>query len=149
MNHFKSKGYGDQNTSNRRRRAQAKQVKVIYEGLVAAGVELVAVIGDLNDTPDSAPLKPLVKDTDLKDAFTHPSFEDGGFPGTFDLCNASDKLDYLLLSPKLFAQVQSGGVFRKGMWPGSRPRRWEVYAEVTRPVEAGSDHAAIWVDVNV
>jgi endonuclease/exonuclease/phosphatase family metal-dependent hydrolase len=149
VNHFKSKGFGDQNTSNRRRRAQAKRVKAIYEELVADGVELVAVIGDLNDTPDSAPLKPLVKDTDLKDAFTHPSFKDGGFPGTFGLCNASNKIDYLLLSPKLFAQVQAGGVFRNGMWPGSRPRRWEVYAEVTRPVEAGSDHAAIWVDVDV
>jgi endonuclease/exonuclease/phosphatase family metal-dependent hydrolase len=149
VNHFKSKGFGDQNTSNRRRRAQAARVKAIYEELVADGVELIAVIGDLNDTPDSAPLKPLVENTDLKDAFTHPSFEDGGFPGTFGLCNASDKIDYLLLSPKLFAQVQAGGVFRKGMWPGSRPRRWDVYAEVSRPVEAGSDHAAIWVDVDV
>ena len=149
VNHFKSKGFGSQSTSNSRRRAQAERVKAIYEQLVADGVELVAVVGDFNDTPDSAPLKPLVKDTDLKDAFTHPSFKDGGFPGTFGLCNASNKIDYLLLSPKLFARVQAGGVFRKGMWPGSRPRRWEVYAEVSRPVEAGSDHAAIWVDVNV
>jgi endonuclease/exonuclease/phosphatase family metal-dependent hydrolase len=149
VNHFKSKGFGRPAASNAKRRAQAERVKSIYEELVAAGVELVAVVGDLNDTPDSAPLKPLIKDTDLRDAFTHPSFDDGGFPGTFDLCNASNKIDYLLLSPKLFAQVQAGGVFRKGMWPGSRPRRWEVYAEVTRPVEAGSDHAAIWVDVDV
>ncbi|MGH6903394.1 MAG: endonuclease/exonuclease/phosphatase family protein, partial [Geminicoccaceae bacterium] len=149
VNHFKSKGFGSQSTSNSRRRAQAERVKAIYEGLVADGVELVAVVGDLNDTPGSAPLKPLVEDTDLKDAFTHPAFDDGGFPGTFGLCNASNKIDYLLLSPQLFAQVQAGGVFRKGMWPGSRPRRWDVYPELSRPVEAGSDHAAIWVDVDV
>jgi hypothetical protein len=33
------------------------------------------------------------------------------------------------------------------MWPGSRPRRWECYPELTRPEDAGSDHAAVWVDV--
>jgi hypothetical protein len=40
-------------------------------------------------------------------------------------------------------------VFRRGMWPGSRPRRWETYAELTRPEEAASDHAAIWVDLDL
>ena len=149
VNHFKSKGFGSPATSNAKRRAQAEAVKAIYEGIVRAGAELVAVIGDLNDTPDSAPLRPLLQDSDLEDVFTHAAFDNGGFPGTFDLCNASDKFDYLLLSPKLFAKVQAGGVFRKGMWPGSRPRRWQVYPQLTRPVEAGSDHAAIWVDVDV
>jgi endonuclease/exonuclease/phosphatase family metal-dependent hydrolase len=81
VNHFKSKGFGSQSTSNSRRRAQTERVKAIYEGLVADGVELVAVVGDFNDTPDSAPLKPLVKETDLKDAFTHPGFDDGDFRG--------------------------------------------------------------------
>ena len=86
---------------------------------------------------------------DLRDAFTHESFDDGGHPGTFGLCNAGDRIDYLFLSPKLFARVTAGGVFRKGMWPGSRPRRWETYAEVARPEEAASDHAAVWVDLDV
>jgi hypothetical protein len=31
------------------------------------------------------------------------------------------------LSPALFDRVTSAGLFRKGAWPGSRPKRWEVY----------------------
>jgi len=149
VNHFKSKGYGSTRASNERRKAQAQRVQEIYRGLVANGLEHVAVIGDLNDTPDSEPLSPLLRRSDLKDAFTHPSFDDGGFPGTYDSCTVRHKIDYILLSPTLFRRVQKGGVFRKGMWPGTRPRRWDAYDEITRKGEAASDHAAIWVDIDI
>lgn len=148
VNHLKSKGYGTQASSNARRRVQAERVKEIYEGLRAAGQEHVAVIGDLNDTPGSEPLEPLLERTDLKDAFLHPDFDDGGHPGTYGPCTARNKIDYLLLSPRLYGQVEKGGVWRTGMWPGKRPK-WEVYPEVARPQEAASDHAAIWVDLDV
>ena len=39
--------------------------------------ELIAIVGDFNDTPDSDPLAPLLKQTDLKDVFEHPDFDDG------------------------------------------------------------------------
>jgi endonuclease/exonuclease/phosphatase family metal-dependent hydrolase len=149
VNHLKSKGYGSIAANNTKRRAQAERIKAIYEELIAEGHEHVAVVGDLNDTPDSDPLKPLLADTDLKDAFEHPAFDDGGWPGTYGLCNASNKIDYLLLSPKLFDRVEKGGVFRTGMWPGSRPARWEAYDELKRKQDAGSDHAAIWVDIDL
>lgn len=149
VNHFKSKGFGGTAASNAKRKAQAERVGQIYQELIASGEQHIAVIGDLNDTPGSAPLAPLVADTELKDIFTHLAFDDGGFPGTYGLCNASNKIDYLLLSPALFDRVQSGGVFRKGMWPGSRPRRWDAYAEVGRPVEAASDHAAVWAEIDL
>jgi endonuclease/exonuclease/phosphatase family metal-dependent hydrolase len=149
VNHLKSKGYGSQASSNARRQAQAERVKEIYEGLIDDGTELIAVIGDFNDTPASAPLAPLLADTDLQDAFLHPSFEDGGFPGTYGSATAGNKIDYLLLSPKLFDKVTGGGVWRKGMWPGVRPKKWDVYDEITRPEEAASDHAAIWVDLDI
>jgi hypothetical protein len=67
VNHLKSKGYGGKVTSDRKRKAQATRIKAIYEARVAAGDELVAIVGDLNDTPDSDPLSPLLKHTDLKD----------------------------------------------------------------------------------
>jgi hypothetical protein len=35
--------------------------------LRAAGENLVAVLGDFNDTPDSPPLQPLLANTDLRD----------------------------------------------------------------------------------
>ncbi len=148
VNHFKSKGFGSAQSSNARRRAQALRVAEICEALLADGIDYIAVIGDLNDTPDSEPLKPLMESS-LKDAFEHPKFDDGGFPGTFGLGNAGNKIDYLLLSPKLFAKVTRGGVFRKGAWPGSRPKRWETYPQVTSPDHAASDHAAIWVDLDI
>ncbi len=149
LNHFKSKGYGGTAASNARREAQARRVAEIYRALIDDGVEHVAIMGDLNDTPSSTPLAPLLNDTDLRDIFTHPRFDDGGYPGTYGLCNAANKIDYILLSPTLFDRVMAGGVWRKGMWPGSRPRRWETYPEVERPQEAASDHAALWVDLEI
>ncbi len=149
VNHLKSKGYGGTAASNARRKAQAERVAEIYRELIATGTEHIAVIGDLNDTPGSDPLKPLVDGTTLQDIFGHPAFDDGGYPGTYGLCNATNKIDYMLLSPSLFAKVSAGGVFRKGMWPGSRPKRWDVYPEVARPADAGSDHAALWVDLDI
>jgi hypothetical protein len=149
VNHFKSKGFGTPAASNARRKLQAERVRDIYNELKAAGENFIAVVGDLNDTPSSDPLEPLIDGTDLKDIFLHPAFDDGGFPGTFGLGNAANKIDYILLSPDLFAKVTGGGVFRKGVWPGSRPARWEVFQELKKPEQAASDHAAIWADIDI
>lgn len=149
VNHFKSKGFGTPAASNARRKAQAARVKAIYEGKLAKGEKLVAVVGDFNDTPQSDPLAPLLGGTNLRDAFTHSAFDNGGFPGTYGSCTAGNKIDYLLLSPALFAKVKGGGVWRKGMWPGISPKKWPVYAELVRPEQAASDHAAAWVDLNL
>lgn len=149
VNHLKSKGYGGTAASNAKRKAQAERIADIYKGLIDSGEGHVAIIGDFNDTPTSAPLAPLLDGTGLKDIFTHPAFDDGGYPGTYGLCNAANKIDYMLLSPALFDRVQSGGVFRTGMWPGSRPKRWEAYPEVGRAADAGSDHAALWAEIDL
>ncbi|CCJ73239.1 Endonuclease/exonuclease/phosphatase [Cronobacter condimenti 1330] len=45
--------------------------------------------------------------------------------------------------------MTAGGVIRKGMWPGERPVKWEVYPELKKPQQAGSDHAALWVDLAI
>ena len=149
VNHLKSKGYGGTAASNAKRKAQAERIAAIYHELTDHGAAHVAVIGDFNDTPTSAPLAPLLEDTDLQDIFAHPAFDDGGYPGTYGLCNAANKIDYMLLSPSLFDRVRSGGVFRTGMWPGSRPKRWEAYPEVGRKADAGSDHAALWAEIDL
>lgn len=149
VNHLKSKGYGGKAASDARRRLQAERVAQIYTGLIDQGIEYVAVVGDFNDTPDSDPLSPLLMGTSLTDIFKHDAFDDGGYAGTYGLCNASNKIDYMLLSPALLAKVERGGVFRKGMWPGSRPKRWDTYSELERPRDAGSDHAALWADLNI
>ena len=149
INHFKSKGFGSQQSSNAKRRAQAKRVAEIYDERVTMGIKNIAVMGDFNDTPDSDPLRPLIEGTDLKDIFLHPKFDDGGFPGTYGSCAADNKIDFILLSPALFDRVTGGGVFRKGMWPGARAKRWEAYEEIVRKEDAASDHAAVWADIDL
>ena len=144
VNHLKSKGFGSQADNNARRLRQAARVADIYRGL---DTDLVAIVGDLNDTPDSEPLAPLLRDTDLRDISTHPAFDDAGRPGTYSSCTARNKLDYVLLSPALFAKATGGGILRTGVWGGRRGRLWPVYDTMTQAVHAGSDHAAIYADI--
>lgn len=148
INHFKSKGFGNPADNNRRRRAQAAAVAGYVARLQAEGFANIAVMGDLNDTPASAPLAPLFQ-AGLRDVSEHASFDTGIFPGkgTYDLGNDGDKIDYILLTPALFARISGAGVFRMGAWPGSRPKRWPVYPELQRKIHAASDHHAIWVDI--
>ncbi len=108
------------------------------------------VLGDLNDTPDSEVLKPLLEGTNLKDVSEHPRFDTGEFPGkgTFGLGNDNNKIDYLLLSPSLFGRVSSCGLFRKGAWPGKSPKRWTVYDELVEEVHVASDHHLVWCTID-
>jgi endonuclease/exonuclease/phosphatase family metal-dependent hydrolase len=149
VNHFKSKGYGGKLASDATRRRQAARVAGIYRELLASGVEHVAVVGDLNDTPDSEPLQPLLGGTDLRDISLHPAFDDGGRPGTYGYCTARNKLDYVLLSPSLWARAGGGGIFRRGVWGGRRGVLWPIYPTMTSAVHAGSDHAAIYADIDL
>lgn len=149
VNHLKSKGFGSPASSNARRKAQAARIKEIYQGLRQQGLDRIAVLGDFNDTPHSEPLSPLLGQTDLKDISAHAKFDDGGYPGTYGLCSAGNKIDYILLSPALFEKVTAGGVMRKGLWPGVQPKRWEVFDELKREIHAASDHAALWVDLDL
>jgi endonuclease/exonuclease/phosphatase family metal-dependent hydrolase len=149
VNHLKSKGYGGKVASDATRRRQATRVASIYRGLVAEGIENVVVAGDLNDTPESEPLAPLLKGTDLRDISTHPAFEDNGRPGTYGYCTARNKLDYVLLSPALYATAIGGGIQRRGVWGGKRGTLWPIYDTMTSPVHAGSDHAAIYADLSL
>ena len=80
---------------------------------------------------------------------THPTFVDDGRPGTFGNGTKAEKIDYILLAPALFAKVQKAGVFRKGVWGGKNGTLWDIYPEMTAPIHAASDHAAIWVDLNL
>jgi hypothetical protein len=79
-NHFKSKGYGNPAENDERRRRQAEAVADIYAHALPRS-PYVAVVGDLNDFPASAPLAALIDATDLRDVMTHPSY--AGSPGTY------------------------------------------------------------------
>jgi endonuclease/exonuclease/phosphatase family metal-dependent hydrolase len=150
VNHFKSKGYGSMAESDARRKAQGQRVREIYDLRKAQGLELIAVVGDLNDTPDSDPLASLLAEgSDLQDIFDHPHFQSDGRPGTYGSGTKSNKIDYLLLSPKLFEGVTVAGVWRKGVWGGKNGTLFPHYDEMTESVHAASDHAAIWADIDL
>jgi endonuclease/exonuclease/phosphatase family metal-dependent hydrolase len=147
LNHLKSKGYGGQAQSSAMRRRQAQRVAEIYRERLDQGIKHVAVLGDLNDTPASEPLTPLLDGTDLRDISTHPDFDDGGRPGTYGNSTAANKIDYVLLSPSLFERATGGGIWRKGVWGGRNGTLWPIYDTVTAPVHAASDHAAVYADL--
>lgn len=151
-NHFKSQsgGGGD----NRQR--QASQVREIDDGLVQWGKHVV-VLGDLNEGPPAegsqalnfAPL--FDNDSPLVDCYSLDGFDDGGKPGTYDSCGLRNRLDYILISKNLQPSFERGGLFRKGLW-GSRvslPTAWETYEEMTDSGEQASDHAAVFLDLNI
>lgn len=145
VNHFRSKIGG----GIERRREQSERAAEIYEERRGEGWDRIAIAGDLNDTPESKSLEPLIAETDLKDAGTHKDFDwrkDEG-EGTYE---DGDQIDYLLLSPALFDAVEAGGVNRRGIWKKSNlGDEQKMLKTLTDPIEAASDHAAIWVDLNV
>lgn len=167
LNHLKSQSFAGGNP-DRLRRMQAKRVREIYDGLRAEGAELIAVLGDLNKGPDKAnpahhptlealldPGTPLVNAYGLA-AFSQ-LFGDKDTarerPGSFQSCTLQNRLDYILLSPELAEKVTDGGVFRKGLWGPpknkTKPKLWTVYPEISASRHAASDHAAVWVDLDL
>lgn len=149
VNHLKSKGFGARSDNDERRRRQAVRVAELYRRLVADGVRMVAVVGDLNDVPGSDPLAPLVDRTDMADVVGHPAFTHDGRPGTFGNGTASQKIDYVLLSPALSERVTGGAIFRKGVWGGAHGTLFPHYPTMTQPVHAASDHAALYADLDL
>ena len=150
VNHFKSKGFGNQTDSDAKRKAQAQRVREIYDLRRSQGVKNIAIVGDFNDFPDSDPLKPLLaQGSNLKDIFDHPKFTPDSRPGTFGNGTAKDKIDFILLSPELFARVTNGGVERRGVWGGTNGTLFPHFPEITKAIEAASDHAAIFADLDL
>lgn len=150
-NHFKSKGYSsrDDPLGAKRRHRQATRVREIYDALLAEGISHIVIQGDLNDSPDSDALEPLLNHPQLRDASEHPDFEWNHRHGTYGSQGETGKIDYVLLSDALFATLRRGGVFRKGVWCGPRTSDpWEMFPTLTGKQHEASDHAAIWAELD-
>jgi endonuclease/exonuclease/phosphatase family metal-dependent hydrolase len=148
VNHFKSKGFGSKNSSDEKRLRQSLRVAEIYE-VRKKEFDFIVVMGDLNDTPDSDSLAPLLLNTDLNDITVHENFVSDGRPGTYANGTKSNKIDYLLLSPKLFERVTSGRIERHGVWGGKNGTLFPHIPEITKAQEAASDHAALIAEIDI
>jgi len=152
LNHFKSQSGG----GGARRKLQATEVRRIADGLIAAGQHVV-VAGDLNEGPAqegafAENLRPFVtNNSPLIPCYTLDGFDVGSRPGTFDACGLRNRLDCILISDSLRPHFAGGGIFRKGLWGSrvTRPTAWETYPEITRSAEGASDHAAIFIDLDL
>jgi endonuclease/exonuclease/phosphatase family metal-dependent hydrolase len=152
VNHFKSQSGG----GGPKRLRQATKVREIVNGLIQQGKQVV-VLGDLNEGPPAAGsqapnLAPLFNDNSpLTDCNSLGGFDVGARPGTFDSCGLRNRLDYIFLSGGLRQSFHRGAVFRKGLWGGrkTRPTDWATYPEMTESVEQASDHAAVYVELNI
>jgi hypothetical protein len=159
VNHLKSQSFTSGDPDPLRTR-QASRVRAIYDQLRNQGIELIAVVGDLNKGPttDQPPQHPTLEDllgpqSPLVDTHSLDVFDPGPRPGTFQSCGARNRIDYILTSPELADLVTAGGINRKGLWgtPTNKkpPTDWTVFPPITHPHHAASDHAAIWIDINL
>jgi len=149
VNHFKSQS-GDASINDHKRKRQAKRVREIYEEKLRQEIEFIAVTGDLNIDPSHDSLQPLLGNgSSLLDITKHPKFKSDGLSWTYKGSSHEGKLDYILLSSKLQDKVQQAGIERRGVWVEGNNDGFEHFPEVKGPLDGASDHAAIWVDIDI
>jgi endonuclease/exonuclease/phosphatase family metal-dependent hydrolase len=142
-NHFKSKRNGDDETSKERRTAQANCAHAIAKAALVRS-PFVLLGGDLNDTPDSAPLQQLFTEG-FKDVQSHADYPTDR-PGTYGTALKAGKIDYLISSPQLWAKVQTCGIERRGTY---HPNLWPSFDTVTKSSDEASDHQCVWMDIDL
>ncbi len=142
-NHFKSKRGGNTASMQARRKAQADRAHAIAQAALAER-QYVLIAGDLNDTPDVPIFSALFEDgfVDVRD---HPSYPTDR-PGTFDTGTAANKIDYLIMSPKLRTKLTQTGIERRGSY---HPNTWVPFDTVTKKSEEASDHHLVWADFSI
>jgi endonuclease/exonuclease/phosphatase family metal-dependent hydrolase len=142
-NHFKSKRNGDDEAAIKRRTAQAKRANAIAQTAKTRS-EFVLMGGDLNDTPDSAPIGHIFAGG-FKDVSDHPDYPKDR-PGTFGTGLARNKLDYLVMSPQLRQLLVTTGIERRGSY---HPNTWKPFDTVKKPVDEASDHHLVWAEFDL
>ena len=144
-NHLKSKFRGGDD----RRKAQATEVRRILEERYDLQNQFVVVLGDLNDTPDSDPLSPLMTKDGLSDVLASPVGPAADARWSYRFRNEFNQIDYLLVSDPLAAVLTSAGLERRGMPPealnGSNAGV-QSFPTIQNWRNAGSDHAAVFAD---
>lgn len=147
INHFKSKhGDGTSDTkkqeNDRRRTAQAARVAEIAQQYDLR-TELVAVCGDLNDTPDSPCLQPLLGVPGLHDVLDAKPHRDRW---THHYHSTTSQIDFILVSEPLRRALGRSGVERRGIHAVAELTggQQQPFPSVNRRIYNASDHGAVW-----
>ncbi len=151
LNHFKSKGGGSTKAEgDARRLGQAKRVREILETQYDLTKDWVVVLGDLNDTPDSAPLAPLFGMPKLHDAVAKGVADADGrwthYYGGEAKARRHSQLDHILVSEALVGRLASVEILRQGMTAvatGEARGGIAPYPIIKTARDAASDHAAV------
>lgn len=142
-NHFKSKGYnsGSDPGGRKRRRLQADRVAQILQGHDLQN-GLVVVAGDLNDTPDSPSLTPLVSQPVL---FNVTGQLPAGDRWTYHFSGKNQQLDYLFVSAPLRTALARVAIERRGIFNVEKYSGGALHAfpTVKSDRDSASDHGAI------
>jgi endonuclease/exonuclease/phosphatase family metal-dependent hydrolase len=155
-NHFKSRGYDFDGTSDTKRRRQANRVAQILDKYRLT-IDRVVVAGDLNDDPTSPPLKPLVQDVNnLYDVLEEQYPADVAKRWTYHYDNF-EQIDYLLVSRPLRNAMTDAGVIREGIYNLDKLTSdsngavdvEEQHDTVTHWTNAASDHGAVWAEFDL
>ena len=154
-NHFKSRGYDQNNTADKKRESQAKAVARILE-TYDLEQDWVVVAGDFNDNPESAPLQPLLTVPGLYNVLELQFKDDPMKRWTYHY-DKFEQIDFILVSTPLKDRFRSAGVERKGIYNlknmtsssnGMVPME-EEYSTVKKWADAASDHGAVWAEFNL
>ena len=152
-NHLKSKGYDPKGTANARRKHQANAIAEILKAYDLAK-DFVVVAGDMNDTPDSDALKPLMQVANLFDVL---ELQFGGAKEkrwTYEYNKKFDQIDYVLVSKPLKDKFKKAGVERRGIYQLEKLTKdasgtlnvEKQFDSVSHWTNAASDHGAVWAE---
>ncbi|MGB5820345.1 MAG: hypothetical protein WBG90_12735 [Saonia sp.] len=144
-------------TEENQRKKQAGKVAERYLQLQEEGNDFIVVCGTLNDVSYSDCLSPLLRGTDLKDIAKNKKFKSDADLGrdknyfrlgAYRMGVNIKQQDYLLLSPKLFNNVNTAGMNRLGTWPERKPN-WKLYPSIASKNHAASEHPLIWARIDL
>ena len=146
MNHFTSKSLGGDD----RRERQAQRLNELLQDRYNLADQRVVVAGDLNDTPDSAPLGHLLGNNGLTDVLKLAFPNDSAMRWTYHY-DRNEQIDYILVSTPLASVFQGAGVERRGIADVDGYSNGTIipFSSVTSWRDAASDHGAVWADFDL
>ncbi len=150
VNHLKSKGYGDTKSNDAKRKKQASYIATTILKKYNLAKDYVVIVGDLNDTPRSKPLEPLLSTKNLFDVL-ELQFKDAMQERWTYHYKSFEQIDYILVSKPFRNAFVEAGVERRGIFQLSKLTKdnEKEFNTVTSWRNAASDHGAVWATFEI